>query len=305
MRLMLGLEPRRREFATNGRIGGRDALLRLLAHATLLSLAAGLAAATPRLHAQQLTVQRIFASRDFRPDDLEQLEWLPDGKGYTFVEPGEQSGTTDLWLEHAVTGQRTKLIEGATLVPPGESGPIEIEAYQWSTARDRLLIYTRSQLVWRQPTRGYYYLYDPATKQVTPLSRAPGWQQFARFSPDGREVGFVRENNLYVVDVATGAERALTTDGSEVIINGTFDWVYEEELDLRDGWRWSPDSRRIAFWRLDQSPIETFFLIDETSLYSKPIPLRYPKAGTANSRVAIGVIGLDGGQTRWVDLGAD
>src|SRR5207249_4564629 len=82
---------------------------------------------------------------------------------------------------------------------------------------------------------------DFAGKRLVPVSARPGYQQFAKFSPDGRMVGFVRDHNIYVTDLATGTETALTTDGGENVINGTSDWVYEEELDLRDAFRWSPD----------------------------------------------------------------
>src|SRR2546425_419939 len=108
-----------------------------------------------------------------------------------------------------------------------------------------------------------------------------------------------------VTDLATGAETALTTDGGENVINGTSDWVYEEELDLRDAFRWSPDGRRIAFWRFDQTAIRPFYLMDHDSLYPALVPVRYPKSGTPNSTVKIGVTEVASGRTSWVDLGAD
>src|SRR3989449_5385955 len=123
---------------------------------------------------------------------------------------------------------------------------------------------------------------------------------FAKFSPDGRLVAFVRDDNLYVTDVASGVETALTGDGGENVINGTSDWVYEEELDLRDAFRWSPDGKRIAFWRLDQSAIRPFYLVNQDSLYPQLVPVRYPKAGMPNSEVKIGVIELSSGRTTWV-----
>src|SRR5688500_20352916 len=116
---------------------------------------------------------------------------------------------------------------------------------------------------------------------------------FAKFSPDGDRVAYVRENNIYVEALDGGAITQLTSDGSEQIINGTFDWVYEEELGLQDGWRWSPDGQRIAFWRIDQSPVRTFYMMQETdSLYSQPVALRYPKAGTPNPTAKIGVVSV-------------
>src|SRR5258708_27655689 len=127
----------------------------------------------------------------------------------------------------------------------------------------------------------------------------------AKCAPDGRRVGFVRDHNLYVADLASGTETAVTSDGDENVINGTSDWVYEEELDLRDAFRWSPDGRRIAFWRLDQTAIRPFFLVDHDSLYAALVPVRYPKAGTPNSTVKIGVTEVASGRTSWGHLGAD
>jgi dipeptidyl-peptidase-4 len=144
---------------------------------------------------------------------------------------------------------------------------------------------------------------DVATGRVTPLSTTAGLQMFAKFSPDGRRVAFVRANNLFVTDLATHEEHALTNDGSDVIINGTSDWVYEEELAIRDAFRWSPDSKKIAFWRFDQSPIPIFPMIDELSLAAKMIPERYPRPGDKNSKVTVGVVDADSRATTWLHTG--
>src|SRR5205814_241969 len=131
---------------------------------------------------------------------------------------------------------------------------------------------------------------------------------FAKFSPDGGRVGWVRygENNLYVEDIASGKMTQLTHDGSRTTINGTFDWVYEEELGLRDGWRWSPDGRSIAYWQLDATGVRDFLLINDTdSLYSFTIPVQYPKAGTTNSAARIGVVSAAGGPTAWMKIPGD
>ncbi|MBC7673504.1 MAG: S9 family peptidase, partial [Polaromonas sp.] len=127
----------------------------------------------------------------------------------------------------------------------------------------------------------------------------------AKVSPDGRSVAFVRDNNLFVTNLATGRETALTTDGSDNIINGTTDWVYEEELGLADAFRWSPDSKHIAFWRFDQSAVPAMPIVNELGLYPKVATLRYPKAGEPNSRVKLGVIHLIGGARTWLDVGPD
>ena len=129
---------------------------------------------------------------------------------------------------------------------------------------------------------------------------------FAKFSPQGDRVAYVRENNIYVERLSDGSITALTKDGSRTIINGTFDWVYEEEFDDRDGFRWSPDGTRIAYWQLDASGVRDFLLINDTdSLYSFTDPVQYPKAGTTNSAVRVGVVSASGGATRWMQLPGD
>ncbi len=246
--------------------------------------------------AQQLTVEKVYASNEFRTRGAA-LDFHTDGENVLVYETS--GDVIDLWLEGIRTGERQRLIEGRLLVPDGAATPIRIENITFSTDRSRALVFTNSERVWRLNTLGEYYVYDVETRALTPVSTA-GKQMFAKLSPDGTKVGFVRANNLFVKDLATGTETQLTTDGSENIINGTTDWVYEEELDLRDAWRWSPDGRHIAFWRFDQSPIEPFYMIDDLDLYSEPIPLRYPKAGTENSSVQIKVVDVSNGMTRTI-----
>src|SRR5438128_2242408 len=255
------------------------------------------------VEAPPLTVHAIWGSREFA-SDLVDVVWMKDGKAYTAVEE-DGSGNSDLYRVDALTGMKQLLVRGADLVPPGGGKPIAIEEYRFSTDGSKLLVFTNSARVWRQNTKGTFYVWDFAGKRLLPVSARTGYQQFAKFSPDARWVGFVRDNNIYVTDLATGAETALTTDGGDDVINGTADWVYEEELDLRDAFRWSPDGKRIAFWRFNQSPIRPFYLINADSLYPELAPVRYPKAGTPNSEVKIGVVDVATRAKVWVDLGPD
>jgi dipeptidyl-peptidase-4 len=145
-------------------------------------------------------------------------------------------------------------------------------------------------------------------RQLGGSGAKPSTLMFAKFSPDGRRVGYVRENNLYVEDVGSGAITPLTTDGSRTLINGTFDWVYEEELMnyYADGWRWSPDGRSIAYWQLNADSVKNFDLINNTdSLYSRVIPIQYPKVGESNSAARVGVVSATGGPTRWLKIEGD
>jgi dipeptidyl-peptidase-4 len=253
--------------------------------------------------AGDFSVEGIFLRRAFAPE-LVSSRWLPAGGAYVVLERGE-GGTVDLYRVEAASGRRALLLRGRDLVPPGSSQPIAVEDFEFSPDGSKLLIFTNTQRVWRLNTKGTYYVWDFSTRTLKPVSTRPGFQMFAKFSPDGRRVGFVRDNNIFLVDLESGLERQLTHDGGEDIINGTTDWVYEEELDLRDAWRFSPDGRKIAFWRFDQSPIPPFYLLDELSLYPRLIPVRYPKAGTDNSLVRLGVIDLETGQTRWIDTGEE
>ena len=207
--------------------------------------------------------------------------------------------------------RREVLVPAARLIPEGAARPLEIEEYAWSPDQSRLLVFTNSRPVWRLNTRGDYWLLDRASGRLRQLGGAdakPSTLMFAKFSPDGTRIGYVRENNLYVEDVATGAITALTTDGSRTLINGTFDWVYEEELMnyYADGWRWSPDGGSIAYWQLNADRVRDFLLINNTdSLYSFTIPVQYPKAGQENSAARIGVVPAAGGPTRWLDIPGD
>src|SRR5437764_6366359 len=250
-----------------------------------------------------LTVHSIWGTREFA-SDLVSPTWMKDGAAYTSIET-DSAGHTDLYRVDAVSGRKERLVRGADLVPPGAALPVAIEEYRFSSDGTRLLIFTNSARVWRQSTKGTYYVWDLPARRLIPVSAQPGYQMFAKLSPDGRMAAFVRANNIYVTDLTTGAETAVTADGNDNVINGTSDWVYEEELDLRDAFRWSADGRRIAFWRLDQTAIRPFYLLNADSLYPELVPVRYPKAGMPNSEVKIGIVDLASRQTTWVDLGGD
>src|SRR3989449_8752326 len=278
-----------------------SAVRRFLAVCAVIAFVEPLAA--QGVQAPPLTVHAIWGSREYA-SDLVDVTWMKDGKAYTAIEE-DASGNTDLYRVDALTGTKQLLVRGADLVPPGGGKPIVIEEYRFATDGSKLLLFTNSARVWRENTKGTFFVWDFAGKRLVPVSARPGYQQFAKFSPDGRMVGFVRDNNIYVTDLTTGAETAVTADGNENVINGTSDWVYEEELDLRDAFRWSPDGRRVAFWRLDQTAIRPFYLLNADSLYPELVPVRYPKAGTPNSEVKIGIVDLATRRTAWVDLGSE
>lgn len=255
-----------------------------------------------------VSLAQIFTDGDFQQQGFGPARWLDDNS-YTTVEASAAvNGARDIIQYEAATGARTVLVSARDLIPAGAAQPLALHNYAWSPDGRTLLLFTNSRRVWRANTRGDYWILNLDTKALRQLGgdAAPSTLMFAKFSPDGSRVAYVQMNNLYVESVEGGTLVQITTDGSETIINGTFDWVYEEEFFLRDGYRWSPDGSHIAFWQLDASGVGEFNLINYTdSLYSKVTPIQYPKTGTTNSAGRVGVISAEGGETVWFEPSDD
>ncbi len=252
---------------------------------------------------KRLTLDALFASPEFSGDGFQGGRWAESGATLLSIETDRDAGTASLVQRDLTTGETTTLIDGADLEKPDGDGLVRIEDYAYSADGSKVLLYTDSERVWRLNTKGYYYVYDLGDGTLTPVaSREAGFQMFAKFDPSAEHVAFVRDRNLYVVDLATGEERALTTNGGAgAVINGTFDWVYEEEFGLRDGFAWSPDGRYIAFFQLDESSTRDFQMTDFRTLYPETTTFRYPKAGEANAEVRVGVVELATGETTFFD----
>jgi dipeptidyl-peptidase-4 len=279
--------------------------MRRLLVALPLVLALPLAAQAPvEPDSSTLTLERIFTTPFFAANRAPALRWTPDGKSFYRFERKEGQRAADMVQVDPATGQQTVIVPGARFIPAGDTVPLRPAGIQFSNDGRTLLVYANTARVWRQNTRGDYWVLDRTTGALRKLGgkdAKPSTLMFAKFSPQGDRVAYVRENNIYVETVRDGKIRQLTRDGSRTLINGTFDWVYEEEFDDRDGFRWSPDGKSIAYWQLDASGVRDFLLINDTdSLYSYTIPVQYPKAGTTNSAVRIGVVSAGGGATRWM-----
>jgi len=250
-------------------------------------------------------LERIFAARDFEAKKFGPSRWMEGGKAYTTLEPSAAAaGVKELVRYDTATGARRVLVGAAALTPPGGK-PLGIEDYAWSADGRKLLVFTNAKKVWRRNTRGDYWVLDVASGKLQKLGGdAPESSlMFAKFSPDGKLAAYVRANDLWVEDLATGRITRLTTDGSSTIINGTSDWVYEEEFDVRDGFRWSPDGKSIAYWRFDTSGVGDYALINDTeTTYPVVTKYGYPTVGTTNSAVRIEVVPVTGGPARGIGL---
>ena len=263
-----------------------------------IALSGVVAAQIPARLDEQL--RAIFERNEYATESFGPTAWLDGGTRYTSLTRGQER---NLVAYDTATGASEVLVQARALVPPGQSRPLSISGYQWSPDKSQLLIFTNTRKVWRQNTRGDYWILNRGSGALRKLGGdAPEASlMFAKFSPDGTRVGYVRAANLYVEDLASGRITELTKDGGGDVIDGTSDWVNEEEFSIRDGFRWSPDGRAIAYWQFDTTGVERFTLINDTdALYPKITQFPYPKPGTSNSAVRVGIISATGGDTTWV-----
>ena len=273
----------------------------------VLALASPVAAQVPAAATQML--QRLYASRDFGTQRFGPARWTDGGAAYSTVEPSSSvRGGFDIVRYVTATGERSVLVSAQRLVPAGATAPLEIDDYTWSADGTQLLVFTNTQRVWRTNSRGDYWVLNRSNGALRQLGKdgPPSTMMYAKFSPTADRVAYVRKGDIYTERLADGAITRLTSGADSLHVNGMTDWVYEEEFGLADGFRWSPDGTRIAYWNFDMTGVGTFTLINDTdSLYPRTIPIQYPKAGTTNSAVRAGIISASGGPTTWISLPGD
>lgn len=257
---------------------------------------------------KQFTLEDIFNSRKFSGKGVYGLNWMNNGKSYSYTEFDTVTKSMGIYVLDVKKNTSKQIVNGSQLKLKETDKPFPIFLYTWSPDEKQLLLTSsppQRQYLSRLTPAGNFYLYDIPSRTFKQLTNVTDPQYNQKFSPDGSQLGYVRENNIYVMDLKSGKETQITSDGAEHIINGKFDWVYEEEFGISDGWRWSPDGKKIAFWRLDENRVPEYTMTEWDSVHLKLVTMRYPKPGDPNSIVKIGVVDLSTLQTTWIDTGTD
>lgn len=255
-----------------------------------------------------LQLEDVVNGKLIRTKGIGAMTWLKDGERFSRLEPNEQTGGMDIVAYRAKDNTREVIIPASMFIPKETGKAIPIRSISWSADNDKVLIYTNTRQVWRYDTRGDYWVLTRSNGALRQLGKGmpESSLMFAKFSPDGTRVGYVSGNNIYVEDISSGKITQLTNDGSDIIVNGTFDWVYEEEFNCRDGFRWSPDGKHIAYWQSNTKGTGVFDIINNVdSIYATVMHFPYPKAGTTNSAVKVGYVPATGGPTTWIDIPGD
>lgn len=271
-------------------------------HVLALAILAGASASAQQ---KPLTNELIWKGSTFSSEMVGGLASMNDGAHYTVL--GEKDGVQVLYKCAYATGDTVGvLVNGNDLVPTNSREPIGIEGYEFSADEKKLMITTATEPIYRYSFFAHHWVYDLTTKKLTPLTdQSKAKQRLATFSPDGSKAAFVRDNNLFVVDLAGKPETQVTFDGQwNKILNGATDWVYEEEFALVQGYQWSPNGTKILFLRSDESAVREFDLTTyEGQLYPGEYRFKYPKAGEANSTVQLWSYDLRNNGTTRIPLG--
>jgi dipeptidyl-peptidase 4 len=250
---------------------------------------------------KQLGLIDVWGSRTFFPNSIDEIRSMNDGETYTVL------ADNSIVQYSYKNGKEVKtLLKGSALKLNGKAFSLDIEDYTFSDDESMILLTTGMEMIYRHSYNADYYIYFLKTQELKKLS-VGGKQSLAEFSPDGKHMAFVRDNNIYLVDISNMQETQMTSDGEfNKIIYGAPDWVYEEEFGFSKGFFWSPDGKRIAYYRFDESEVKQYTLMNYNgSEYPEPYTFKYPKAGEANSVVDVYVYHLDQGKHEKMDLGSE
>ncbi|MCX8057289.1 MAG: S9 family peptidase [Ignavibacteria bacterium] len=252
---------------------------------------------------KKFTLEEIWSSQKFSSQSLRMVKWIEGGNKFTYLETDFQKRTTNLMVFDIQSKSKSILLSSDELKLKNEQSRFTIMNYEFSPD-ENFILFTGLLPARSIKSGGNIFLYNRTTKEFFEVETGDNVIN-VKFSPDSKYLGYVKKDNLFIYDIQNRTERQLTFDGNGIVINGHFDWVYEEEFSIIDGWRFSPDGKQIAFWQLDQSPVPEIEIQQFDSLYFNSIKMRYPKAGANNSIVKIGVVNLSDGKIQFMDIGSE
>ena len=256
----------------------------------------------PQETKKTFTAAEIFTSAKFRDEILNGAHWARSGNSFYYYEVDTTAGVTNFMKYDLQSRARKKVATVKAILRNYREEVKKFEHFIWSPDEQQIL-FTGTLAARRPKTGGNFSLFALRTNQLRDLTTTDQTQVNVQFSPDGKSIAFVRDNNLMLMDLNTGKETPLTSDGQPHVLNGRFDWVYEEEFSIIEAWQWSPDGAYIAYWQLDERRVPEFSIALYDSLHLNWNHMRYPKAGDLNSVVKIGVINISSGQNVWMDIG--
>ena len=224
--------------------------------------------------------------------------WLDGGRRFSFIATNPQTRQSEIRAYDPATGRDTLLFSGQGLTFPATTNPFQYDGFQWARDFKNIVFQANFQQLYRRSGTSDYYIYSLASKG---LQLAGHGARTAELSPDGTMLGEERNGDMYVVDLATKKERRLTSDATEHVYNGHFDWVYEEEFGLPQAWNWSPDSRHIAFWQIDETKEPEIQISDFSGRHPSWDRIRIPQPGDTNPTARIGVLDSKSGKKVWLD----
>mgnify|MGYP002639695728 CR=1 FL=1 len=248
---------------------------------------------------KEITLEKIFKEYQFYPMPMRGIQSMKDGEHYC------QMTRTGVEEYSYSTGEKTRMIIDKSKLYLADSVKLNYDSYEFSPNEELVLLSTEKEAIYRHSSKSNFYIYSLKDQSLTPLS-PNGKQRLASFSPTGKKVAFVRDNNLFIVDLSNMTEKQITNDGKfESIINGTTDWVYEEEFSFTRAFFWSPDGNYIAYYKFDESKVKEFWMTYYGELYPEHEKYKYPKAGEDNSIVSIHTYELSTGTTKTMNIGAE
>ena len=227
------------------------------------------------------------------------VQWINNGDRYSYLERNLQHFAPEIRIHDLISGEDSLLFHPAEYTFPHTSMPFYFEDYRWSNDGTGILFQTNFSLAYRYSGTSDYYYFDVNSEEITHITHSAF---NAELSPDGTKVGYHKNGEMFIYDLKTGSEKQLTNSAEEHLYNGRYGWVYEEEFKMSQAWKWSHDSRHIAYWQTDERDVEQLISTDYEGVYPEYSTVPYPKPGSNNPSVKIGILDIETEENQWIDL---